>query len=119
MASSCGHSEVAKILIEAAASKDEGLKAKDGLKVKADPRSGRHPLHWAAENGNGRVLEVLLEAKGCSEDVDVEDIYGRTPLVLAAYGGYVECLKILIAKVKWLMIQGGPKSRERERGRGE
>ncbi len=44
-------------------------------------------LDWAREE---RHLKRLL----CSEDR-----YGRTGILLAAYGGYVECMKILIERV--------------------
>ena len=41
-------------------------------------------LDWAEE-----------ERLGLRRLVDAEDKYGRSPAMLAAYGGYVECIRLL------------------------
>lgn len=61
---------------------------------------GRHALHWACQGGHIEFMATLLEFVEPRElRLDVKDIYGRTPLILAAHGGYVECMKMLIIKV--------------------
>ena len=46
-------------------------------------------LDWAEEEDQRRGMKWL---------VDAEDKYGRSPAMLAAYGGYVECLKLLAGR---------------------
>ena len=56
---------------------------------------GSTPLIKAAEGGNSRCVEVLLE-RGAT--VDREDEHtGRTPLGYAAEYGKVECVRVLLA----------------------
>ncbi|KAL8364728.1 hypothetical protein RB595_003828 [Gaeumannomyces hyphopodioides] len=55
---------------------------------------GRPPLSWAAENGHGAVVELLL-ATG-KAGVDAKDSDGRTPLLWAAQNGHEAVVKLLL-----------------------
>lgn len=54
-------------------------------------------LMCAAANGNSGCLEMLLEAK---VEKDCKDLYGNTPLILAANNGSVECVNLLLKHYK-------------------
>jgi ankyrin repeat protein len=68
-----------------------------------DDSLGCSPVHLAAAAGHQKVVEVLLE--GDLFDVDAADVYGRTSLMKAAFGGYVQLLHFLIAKVRTLELK--------------
>ncbi len=76
-----GHTEVAKILLEAGA--DVHAKVKDGVT----------PLHWAAYYGHTKVVKILLKA-GAKHDARNDG--GFTPLHQAALLGHTEAAKILL-----------------------
>ncbi len=61
--------------------------------------NNRSPLHVAAAAGNASVLQEILQPPAAPAAVDTVDVYGRTPLILAAHGGYVECIRALLAEV--------------------
>lgn len=50
-------------------------------------------IHWAADSGHERLLEVLLEAGANINQIDVE---GQTPLHYAANCGHFNCVKFLL-----------------------
>eukprot|EP01043_Picozoa_sp_COSAG02_P033161 COSAG02_NODE_2252_length_9361_cov_26.363097_2_plen_1583_part_00 len=64
------------------------------------PRGGKTPLHVAAEHGDIRALELLLEHP--KVDPNAEDQYGTTPLACAARWGHTEC--------KVALLQAGARS---------
>lgn len=57
-------------------------------------RDGRQPLHWAARNNQSAALLYLL-ASDSNVEPDARTYDGTTPLMLAAYGGALECCIIL------------------------
>ncbi|KAI9931069.1 hypothetical protein MW887_010726 [Aspergillus wentii] len=54
---------------------------------------GRTPLSWAAENGHGVVVTLLLETQRIN--LDSESKSGRTPLSFAAENGHAMVVKLL------------------------
>ena len=54
-----------------------------------------HPLHLAARKGN---LELLRDAFPQKWDLDVKDIFGSTPLIIAVAGGKYEVALYLLSK---------------------
>ncbi|KAI4464127.1 transient receptor potential channel pyrexia [Holotrichia oblita] len=90
--------------------------------VNAEDQLGRTPLHYAASNGNTELVQLLLESGACTEckfkysegrrvrrsgdnywkwnrlfmALTPPDIWGRTPLHLAAKAGHVEIVRLLI-----------------------
>ncbi|KAI4464137.1 transient receptor potential channel pyrexia [Holotrichia oblita] len=90
--------------------------------VNAEDQLGRTPLHYAASNGNTELVRLLLESGACTEckfkysegrrvrrsgdnywkwnrlfmALTPPDIWGRTPLHLAAKAGHVEIVRLLI-----------------------
>ena len=77
-----GHTDVARLLLEAGA----------GVDLKSN--CGRTPLSWAAANGHSEVVESLLQAGAEVDSKDSE--YGRTPLSYAARNGRSEVVKSLL-----------------------
>lgn len=55
--------------------------------------TGITPLHWAAANGNKKILGKLVEV---GADVEAQDKEKRRPLHLASFNGHTEVVKILI-----------------------
>jgi predicted amidohydrolase len=55
----------------------------------------RTPLHWAALNGDKRLVEAFL---GKQRDINAIDIGGRTALHWAATNGHTEIVKLLLDK---------------------
>jgi hypothetical protein len=51
------------------------------------------PLQYAAHNGNGEIVQVLLEHKAT---VDSQDKQGRTPFIWAAMGGRSDMIRRLL-----------------------
>jgi ankyrin repeat protein len=70
------------------------------LKKGHDPNAkdgyGRTALFWAAKNGHGAVVELLLEKDGV--DLDSKDKHGWTPLWWAIKRGHNAVVKQLLAK---------------------
>jgi len=59
---------------------------------------GRSPLHLAASGGHEAVIRVLMLEGDFDEDD--QDIYGRTSLATAAFGGFVDIAEFLISQVQ-------------------
>ena len=85
------------ILIEAI---DGGFKGavkrliEKGADVNHCDNTGKSPLHYATETQNDELVNLLIEH---GADLEVRDSRtGYTPLLLAAIGGYKQCLKRLI-----------------------
>ena len=74
-----------KALVEAGADLDASF----------DDGEGYTAVHFAAWDGKDQILSYLLEA-GAQADVVGED--GYTPLFLAAAGGHLKCVEILVEK---------------------
>jgi len=80
-----------------AASKDDAELAQlliyAGANVRATTRlGGITPLWLAAQNGNARVLDVLLKA---GADANAAALTGVTPIMMAATSGNIEAIKTL------------------------
>ncbi|PVH71069.1 hypothetical protein DL98DRAFT_597280 [Cadophora sp. DSE1049] len=58
---------------------------KKGVDADSKDKDGRTPLWWAAWNGRGAVVKLLLATEGV--DADSKDTNGRTPLSWAAWNG--------------------------------
>jgi len=58
---------------------------------------GVSPVHLASAGGHEQVASILIDDGRWG--IDDKDIYGRTPLAIAAFGGYVELVRLLLAKV--------------------
>ena len=72
------------------------LLIKKGVDVNSKDKSGYTPLHWAAEYGHKKIVELFLDN---GSDVNTTaDGYciGATPLHLAAWKGYTEVAQALI-----------------------
>jgi ankyrin repeat protein len=57
--------------------------------------SKRTALHYAAREGSGRAVELLLDAQA---DMDIEDSQGQTALHKAAKKGHLEVLQALVRR---------------------
>ena len=55
---------------------------------------GNRPLHYAAHEGHGRIVELLLA--GERADANARNNRGATPLHNAAAGGHAECLAAML-----------------------
>ena len=55
---------------------------------------GNRPLHYAAHEGHGRIVELLLA--GERADANARNNRGATPLHNAAAGGHAECLEAML-----------------------
>eukprot|EP00587_Corethron_hystrix_P004023 CAMPEP_0113303472 /NCGR_PEP_ID=MMETSP0010_2-20120614/3878_1 /TAXON_ID=216773 ORGANISM="Corethron hystrix, Strain 308" /NCGR_SAMPLE_ID=MMETSP0010_2 /ASSEMBLY_ACC=CAM_ASM_000155 /LENGTH=419 /DNA_ID=CAMNT_0000157483 /DNA_START=765 /DNA_END=2025 /DNA_ORIENTATION=- /assembly_acc=CAM_ASM_000155 len=58
-------------------------------------RDGRTSLHWSSRNGRISVLRYLLLQRPLP-DVNVQTGDGTTPIHLAAYGGHVDAVRLLV-----------------------
>ena len=81
-ASSCGHLEVVKLLLER------------GARCNVQSKDGRSPLHLAVAQSHLEVVEALLGAKGIRVNCRNKD--HSTPLHTAAAQGHVEIAKALL-----------------------
>ena len=65
----------------------------------ADPflktNNGSSLLHKAAQGGNTSIINVLLSL---GLDIDLEDVYGKTPLIRAKEKSNSDTVKFLISK---------------------
>jgi ankyrin repeat protein len=72
-----------------------------GASYKARDAHGWTPLMWAASKGNDDIMGLLLDAAGedrLRQYVNKQDaLSGWTALHVAAVGGHISCIKILIA----------------------
>merc|ERR1712098_577918 len=70
-----------------------------GAKIEAIDFGGCNALHWAAFYDRPICLKVLLGHTphfiGC-KSIDVQDVFGRTPLILAAQLGSRETVRFLL-----------------------
>ncbi|KAK7873751.1 hypothetical protein R5R35_013280 [Gryllus longicercus] len=80
-----GHEMVLRALLAVA----PGDAHSGGADVRARDAQGRTALHRAAARGQTRCVELLLEADGGPDLVDVQDARGRTALHEAAARGHV------------------------------
>ena len=53
----------------------------------------RTALHWASQNGDAEVVQMLIQ-NGC--DVNSKDTYGQTALHWASENGHAKVVQILI-----------------------
>ena len=83
LASSFGHTEATRILIE------------HGADVTAQNTVDETPLHLASQNGHDGVARVLIER---SAGVAAQNNHGETPLHLASRSGEVEFVRMLIER---------------------
>jgi len=81
LAAVMGHTDAAKLLLEAKASVD--AKDKDNCTA----------LYFACFYGHHDMIKILIDAKS---DLNVKNIYGQTPLMIACREGNLECVKVLI-----------------------
>eukprot|EP00055_Hartaetosiga_balthica_P015209 m.88322 g.88322 ORF g.88322 m.88322 type:complete len:1100 (-) comp8805_c1_seq1:4842-8141(-) len=72
------------------------LLLKKGARRHVRDKSGYFPLHNAAKKGNTDVVRMLLEGDDSSRLLEVTTKYGETPLSLAASGGHVATMNVLI-----------------------
>ena len=95
-------------LLNKAIQSDHAACVKILLKTGADVKSMAMPLFHAAE-GKDNCLEMLIKAGGV--DVNTCDTFGRTTLMVAAAGGYIKCVNLLIkngADVNKVLTSTGP-----------
>src|SRR5262249_22558006 len=85
-------------IIEAALQGNEGLVQEllqRGANADWKDKDGHTPLFWAARNGHGAVVKLLLETG--KVDVDSKDgRFGLTPLSWAARNGHEAVVKLLL-----------------------
>ena len=79
-ASSKGHPEVVRILLE------------KGADIEATNLNGDTPLHIASEEGHIDVVKILLEA---GADKEARHKLGWTPLILASENGHTDIVELL------------------------
>ena len=80
-ASSMGHLGVVKLLLEGRANLHQ-----------VTTRLHRQPLHLAALEGHGELVDFLVENQA---DMEAGDIHRRTPLSLACQKGHLQVVKLL------------------------
>ncbi|XP_037294487.1 ankyrin repeat domain-containing protein 13D isoform X2 [Manduca sexta] len=67
------------------------------MALSAEEVARRYPLHWLVWNNNHEELKSSLEAnKYTSEELELKDPRGRTPLLLAVTLGHIEAVRALI-----------------------
>lgn len=64
-------------------------------KVKSGPFMKRTVLHFASCSGNARIITLLLDSDSRLDINDV-DYKGRTPLIYAIKGNFVNCVHVLL-----------------------
>ena len=65
-----------------------------GSNIDTTDAKGKQPLHWAAQNGDTAIVELLLD-RGAT-GIDASDKYGNEPLHLAAYNGHTGVVEMLL-----------------------
>lgn len=81
-----GSAEAAELLLRAGAASS----------ISHMDHQGTHPMHWASQNANPRLMQLLVDAKA---NVEQHNGKGGSPLMLVicdAGAANVECLKILL-----------------------
>jgi Ankyrin repeats (3 copies) len=63
-----------------------------------DEERGATALLLAVQAGNIEAVQILIEEGGA--DPDLPNSAGRTPLMVAAFGAKLSCLRLLLAQVK-------------------
>ena len=98
LAASLGHDSEAEILLRITL-KDKKKKFEE---IALADRLGRFPLHLACQGGHASFVQLLLfhMGKNFTDLVDSPDIYGRSALIMSAFGGYTQCIKLLLEKVR-------------------
>ena len=87
VAANLGHVEVLRELIQ------QGANAQ----IISGPRN-RSALHWAAfEPDNTAVMELLLNE---NLDINLEDLFGSTPVAIAAWAGNIGNVEFLLNQVQ-------------------
>ncbi|EAT77596.1 hypothetical protein HBI56_196490 [Parastagonospora nodorum] len=89
------HPDIAKAL-EEEAKKEEGGEEDKGindLDLPDKDDSSVAPVHKAALTGHVNILKIFLDN---GIDVDLRDEFGRTPLLVAAYGDQPEAMEFLL-----------------------
>ena len=74
-----------------------------GVSLRAEDADGHTGFQIAASGGYGGSMEVLLEflkKLGSFEDLEMSDEDGRTPLMMAAYNGKYDMVKLLVREGK-------------------
>ena len=77
-----GHTQAARLLLEANADKDRVF-----------GNQGSTPMHWACTGGHAQVVRLLLEANA---DKDNATNNGVTPLIMASQKGHLEVTQLLL-----------------------
>lgn len=65
------------------------------LFLSMETKDGMTPLHYAAKNGNGLMVRLLLD-KGASATICTADVNGKTPLHYATEGGHEAVVQSLL-----------------------
>ncbi|KAK3579980.1 hypothetical protein CHS0354_025300 [Potamilus streckersoni] len=89
-ASMYGHKDIVVMLIEANADQAEFRSLNHRRKM---DKKGLAPIHYAARGGRVDVLRFLIES---GVDTDLPDMYGRSPLYLAARFGHQQAVAELL-----------------------
>ena len=58
--------------------------------------SGETPLHIACKYNRADLLQVLIETRSTSIDLQVRDHQGSTPLLTASYFNHHDCIRVLL-----------------------
>ncbi|KAK6543557.1 hypothetical protein TWF694_000301 [Orbilia ellipsospora] len=77
---------------------------KSGTKIESRDTLGRKLLFSAVGKGRGDVVKMLLEVG--EVDVDVENDYGDTPLLLAIGSGNIEVVRVLLENGAGVEVKG-------------
>lgn len=73
---------------------EEVLKQKN-ISVNAELQGGRNALHFAADYGQTKVIESLLDA---GADINMPDKHGITPLLAAIWENHTDAVKLLLTR---------------------
>jgi len=69
----------------------------EGCDINQEDCVGNTPLVWAARNGHGEVVEILLRQGSVNPDKP-DGYYGQTPLCCAAENGHEGVVKVLLGR---------------------
>jgi len=64
-----------------------------GLNINSQDEKGRTALHLAIEKNHVESVYILLDEGACA---NVRDIWGNTPLTIAAKKGHSLCIRALL-----------------------
>ncbi|KAI8910163.1 ankyrin repeat protein, partial [Gorgonomyces haynaldii] len=80
-----GHMQIASLLIEF------------GAVIKASDSYGCTPLHWAANSGHPKLVQMLMnKGKLTQQDLSKKDNFGSTPLHFASVRNMLDTVGILL-----------------------